>query len=52
MPLDVLGRTRTTLIKSASNIYSLLSVLFESGKSRFPGPRGLGNLLKLYRDGD
>jgi hypothetical protein len=37
MPLDVLGRTRATLIKSAS-----LS----------PWPEGLGNLVKLYRDGD
>ena len=37
MPLDVLGRTRATLMKAASNS---------------PWPEGLGNLLKLYRDGD
>ena len=37
MPLDVLGRTRATLIKSASIL---------------PWPRGLGNLVKLYRAGD
>ena len=37
MPLDVLGRTRATLIKPAS-----LS----------PWPKGLGNLVKLCRDGD
>ena len=37
MPLDVLGRTRATLIQPAS-IY--------------PCPRGLGNLVKLYRAGD
>ena|ERR1041384_2824162 len=37
MPLDVLGRTRATLIKATSSS---------------PWPEGLGNLLKLYRDGD
>ena len=37
MPLDVLGRTRATLMKSTS-----LS----------PWPKGLGNLLKLHRAGD
>ena len=37
MPLDVLGRTRATLMHSASF---------------WPGPRGLGNLLKLHRAGD
>ena len=37
MPLDVLGRTRATLIRSSS-----LS----------PWLRGLGNLLKAYRAGD
>jgi hypothetical protein len=37
MPLDVLGRTRATLTKSAS-----IS----------PWPEGLGNLVKLCRDGD
>gem|GEM_PF-1234917 len=37
MPLDVLGRTRATLMKSASS---------------FPWPGGLGNLVKLHRDGD
>ena len=37
MPLDVLGRTRATLIKSAS---------------LQPWPEGLGNLLKLDRAGD
>ncbi len=33
MPLDVLGRTRATLIQSTS----------------FPAPKGVGNLGKLYR---
>ena len=37
MPLDVLGRTRATLMKAASNS---------------PWPEGLGNLLKLDRAGD
>ena len=37
MPLDVLGRTRATLMKSTS---------------LQPWPEGLGNLLKLHRDGD
>jgi hypothetical protein len=37
MPLDVLGRTRATLTEPAS-----LS----------PCPEGLGNLVKLRRDGD
>ena len=37
MPLDVLGRTRVTLTESTSV---------------FPCPIGLGNLLKLRRDGD
>ena len=37
MPLDVLGRTRATLIKSTS---------------LQPWPKGLGNLLKLDRAGD
>ena len=37
MPLDVLGRTRATLTKPAS-----IS----------PYPKGLGNLVKLGRDGD
>ena len=37
MPLDVLGRTRATLMQSTS-----LS----------PWPEGLGTLLKLHRDGD
>ncbi len=37
MPLDVLGRTRATLMKSSSS---------------FPSPEGVGNLLKLHRDGD
>ena len=37
MPLDVLGRTRATLMHSTS-FY-------------FPWPRGLGNLLNLHRDG-
>ena len=36
MPLDVLGCTRATLMKSTS---------------LQPGPKGLGNLLKLHRDG-
>src|SRR5690606_41791160 len=37
MPLDVLGPTRATLIKSTS---------------LQPWPEGLGNLLKLHRAGD
>ncbi len=37
MPLDVLGRTRATLIRSSS---------------LQPSPRGVGNLLKAYRAGD
>jgi hypothetical protein len=41
MPLDVLGRTRATLIKPAS------SVLLNG-----PWSEGLGNLVKLYRAGD
>ena len=36
MPLDVLGRTRATLMYSMSP----------------PWPRGLGNLLKVHRDRD
>ena len=38
MPLDVLGRTRATLMKSASFF--------------IPWPEGLGKLLKLHRAGD
>ncbi len=37
MPLDVLGRTRATLMNSTSAC---------------PGPKGSGNLLKFHRDGD
>ena len=37
MPLDVLGCTRATLMRSTSTR---------------PGPAGLGNLLKTHRDGD
>ena len=37
MPLDVLGCTRATLMHSTS---------------LRPGPRGLGNLFKMHRDGD
>jgi hypothetical protein len=37
MPLDVLGRTRATLMKATSIP---------------PWPEGLGNLLKLHRAGD
>ena len=37
MPLDVLGRTRATLIRSSS---------------LQPWLRGLGNLFKAYRAGD
>ena len=37
MPLDVLGRTRATLMHSTSV---------------FPWPRGLGNLLNVHRDRD
>ena len=36
MPLDVLGCTRATLMRSTS----------------MPWPRGLGNLVKAHRDGD
>ena len=36
MPLDVLGCTRATLMRSTS----------------LPWPRGLGNLVKAHRDGD
>ena len=38
MPLDVLGRTRATLMKCNEFIS--------------PWPEGLGNLVKLHRDGD
>ena len=37
MPLDVLGCTRATLMRSSS---------------LRPGPAGLGNLFKTHRDGD
>ena len=37
MPLDVLGRTRATLMEPASS---------------FPWPEGLGNLVKLRHAGD
>ncbi len=37
MPLDVLGRTRATLMKSSSS---------------FPLSEDMGNLLKLHRAGD
>ncbi|ORY18461.1 hypothetical protein BCR33DRAFT_756499 [Rhizoclosmatium globosum] len=37
MPLDVLGRTRATMMEAASNS---------------PWPEGPGNLVKLYRVGD
>jgi hypothetical protein len=37
MPLDVLGRTRATLMRSTSF---------------YPSPVGAGNLLKLHRAGD
>ena len=37
MPLDVLGCTRATLMRSTS---------------LWPCPAGLGNLLKMHRDGD
>jgi hypothetical protein len=37
MPLDVLGRTRATLMNSTSLT---------------PWPTGLGNLLKIHRAGD
>ena len=42
MPLDVLGRTRATLIKATSRFFSFKN----------PWPEGLGNLLKLDRAGD
>ena len=47
MPLDVLGRTRATLMKSAS--FSSCA-LFRG--AHWPWPEGLGNLVKLHRDGD
>ena len=37
MPLDVLGCTRATLMRSTSV---------------FPAPEGVGNLVKAHRDGD
>jgi hypothetical protein len=37
MPLDVLGCTRATLMHSTSAL---------------PFPKGLGNLVKMHRDGD
>ncbi len=37
MPLDVLGRTRATLMKSSSS---------------FPLSEDMGNLMKLHRAGD
>ena len=43
MPLDVLGRTRATLIEPASHVLSV---------SNGPWPEGPGNLFKLYRAGD
>ena len=42
MPLDVLGRTRATLTHSSSS----------SSLWGRPWPGGLGNLLKVRRDGD
>jgi hypothetical protein len=50
MPLDVLGRTRATLIKPMS-----VSVSFpaeQSAGGAGPAPEGVGNLVKLDRDGD
>ena len=44
MPLDVLGRTRATLTHSSSS--------FRDSKAERPWPGGLGNLLKVRRDGD
>ncbi len=41
MPLDVLGRTRATLMKSTSHIHR-----------NSPWPEGPGNLVKLHRAGD
>ena len=37
MPLDVLGRTRATLMRATR---------------QWPAPEGLGNLVKAHRDGD
>ncbi len=51
MPLDVLGRTRATLIKAMSNVVGQLRGQTFGG-SRFPSPEGAGNLVKLDRDGD
>ena len=53
MPLDVLGRTRATLTKTAS----LAGVWLVAVKSHWlnlacPGSEGLGNLVNLCRDGD
>ena len=51
MPLDVLGRTRATLTKTAS-----LAGVPEAVKKLLglacPGSEGLGNLVNLCRDGD
>jgi hypothetical protein len=47
MPLDVLGRTRATLMKATS--YKMGRSL---GSFLFPWPEGLGNLVKLHRAGD
>jgi hypothetical protein len=52
MPLDVLGRTRATLMKSASFLICWLVLVFGWPTSKVPVPKGLGNLMKLHRDGD
>jgi hypothetical protein len=50
MPLDVLGRTRATLINSTSPLQLVASP--RGVKPIAPGPKGLGNLCKFNRAGD
>jgi len=52
-PLDVLGRTRNTLMKSTSLFYFKMSMLLLVLMFWEPWPKGLGNLAdKLHRAGD
>jgi hypothetical protein len=58
MPLDVLGRTRATLINPTSPLQSGRGVAGGSNRRRSllspiaPGPIGPGNLCKFNRAGD
>ena len=53
MPLDVLGRTRATLIGAASLSFFYLNVSARRCLGKItPWPMGLGNLVKLNRAGD